>query len=249
MESVTQSDAVRTVPPLPGGIGVSHLRVYDTPASDGVIGGSSHVHLVCSEGYFVISGRGAVQTLGPDGFDETPLKPGTVAWFTPGMIHRLVNGGDLEIVTLMQNGGLPEAGDAVLTFPDDVLADASRYRDAVSLDGPDPAARARRRRDLAIEGFEELRRRVEQDGADVALAPFYAHAHRLVSERLGAWRELWRDNAHRAAAATGEQIDALDSGDTSHLLQATLRVLHDPSERGRFGMCGTLDTYQREHAR
>ncbi len=60
-------------------------------------------------------GRGAVQTLTAAGFQETPLSPGALVWFTPGTIHRLVNDGDLTLHVLMQNCGLPEAGDAVLT--------------------------------------------------------------------------------------------------------------------------------------
>lgn len=102
---------------LPGAVAVSHLRVYDWPAADGVSGGTPHLHLTCSEAYVVTGGRGAVQTLTASGYEVTPLTPGTVAWFTPGTIHRLVDEGDLRITVLMQNGGLPEAGDAVLTLP------------------------------------------------------------------------------------------------------------------------------------
>ena len=52
---------------LPGGIGLTHLRVYDTPAPDGLIGGSPHLHFACSEAYLVINGQGSVQTLSSDG--------------------------------------------------------------------------------------------------------------------------------------------------------------------------------------
>ena len=48
-------------------------------------------------------------------------------WFEPGTIHRLVNGGGLELVVLMQNSGLPEAGDAVFTFPPAILDDPDAY--------------------------------------------------------------------------------------------------------------------------
>lgn len=65
----------------------------------------------------VTAGRGTVQTLTTSGYEETPLEPGTVAWFTPGTIHRLTNDGGLQITVVMQNSGLPEAGDAVLTLP------------------------------------------------------------------------------------------------------------------------------------
>jgi len=99
---------------LPGGVGISLLTVYDVEAPDGLVGGTPHVHLACSEGYCVIAGAGAVQTLTPKGYAETQLQPATVVWFDPGTIHRLVNGGGLQILTLMSNSGLPEAGDAVL---------------------------------------------------------------------------------------------------------------------------------------
>ncbi|GAB3933930.1 hypothetical protein GCM10027614_05990 [Micromonospora vulcania] len=58
--------------PLPGGVGVSRLRVYDTVALDGLVGGTPHVHLCCTEGYVVTDGEGAVQTLTATGFRETP---------------------------------------------------------------------------------------------------------------------------------------------------------------------------------
>src|SRR5262249_2793804 len=126
------------VSPLPGAVGVSGLRVYDWPTADGLCGGSPHVHLTCAEAYVVVAGEGSVQTLTGDGFAETPLRPGTVAWFTPGTIHRLVNGdGGLHIVVIMQNSGLPEAGDAVFTFPPEILADPDAYGWAAAL-RPDP---------------------------------------------------------------------------------------------------------------
>lgn len=103
--------------PLPGGIGLSHISAYDWQAADGVCGGSPHLHLVCTEAYVVTGGRGAVQTLSPDGYRDTPLEAGSLAWFEPGTVHRMVQGEDLRITVLMQNSGLPEAGDAVFTFP------------------------------------------------------------------------------------------------------------------------------------
>ena len=61
-----------SVAALPGGIGISLLTVYDIEAPDGLVGGAPHVHLACSEGYYVMAGSGAVQTLNPKGFSETP---------------------------------------------------------------------------------------------------------------------------------------------------------------------------------
>ncbi|MGI5396917.1 hypothetical protein [Streptomyces sp. CA-251251] len=111
-----QTDA--SFPALPGGIGVSRPRVYDVEDAHGEAGGTPHVHLARAEGYDVLSGSGAVQTLGvASGFATTPLRPGTLVGFDPGTIHRLVDGGGLEILVIMSNSGLPEAGDAVLTLP------------------------------------------------------------------------------------------------------------------------------------
>ena len=128
---------------FPGGTSLSHLDVYDTAAGDGICGGSPHMHLVSTEAYVVISGAGALQTIDAAGFRETPLAAGDVVWFTPGTIHRAVNRGDLKVVVLMSNAGLPEAGDAVITFPADIVADAAAYADAASL-GEDDDGRAER---------------------------------------------------------------------------------------------------------
>jgi mannose-6-phosphate isomerase-like protein (cupin superfamily) len=232
--------------PLPGGVGVSRLCVYDTAAPDGLPGGSPHIHLACAEAYVVTAGVGAVQTLSSAGFAEHELKPGSVLWFTPGTVHRLVNRDGLEMFVIMGNSGLPEAGDAVLTFPPDVLADPDAYAAAAALPdggtpGTDPLA-AYRRRDLAITGFQELRAAVRRDGPH-AMAAFYAAAVKLKQPQLQAWRTRWRDGALRAAERTGDHLDALQRGDTGHLAAAAVHALPDPAEHGRLGMCGLLDTY------
>lgn len=234
-------------PPLPGAVGVSRLSVYETLAPDGLVGGTPHMHLCCSEAYVVVAGEGAVQTLAGSGYAETPLTPGTVAWFPPGTIHRLVNGGGLQLVVLMQNSGLPEAGDAVLTFPPDVLADPRAYAAAARLPeggvpGSDPRG-AYQRRDLAVSGFLALRDAAQRDGAERALAGFHRAAVALVRPKLAEWRQRWEAGALRAATETGRQMDALAAGDGGHLAEGGVHVLPGPSEHGRHGMCGLLDTY------
>ncbi|MEU0877162.1 cupin domain-containing protein [Lentzea sp. NPDC005914] len=225
------------VTPFPGGIGISGLRVYDWPTVDGVCGGSPHVHLTCAECYYVIGGQGSVQTLTRRGFASTPLREGTVAWFTPGTIHRLVNDGDLRIIVVMQNSGLPEAGDAVFTFPYAVLADAASYAaQAVATDEPS----ARRRRDLALEGFLELRSRVEA-GED-ALDDFYRSAVRLKQGVLDDWEKRWRAGALASAERTGEHLDRLRDGDIGHLGDADIHVMSAEGPQ-RLGMCGRLDVH------
>ncbi|WP_090004398.1 cupin domain-containing protein [Lentzea albidocapillata] len=224
--------------PFPGGIGISGLRVYDWPTVDGLCGGSPHVHLTCAECYYVIGGQGSVQTLTRRGFAETPLREGTVAWFTPGTIHRLVNDGDLRIIVVMQNSGLPEAGDAVFTFPAEVLADAENYP-AHAQAGDEESAR--QRRDLALEGFLELRRRVEE-GEGAALDDFYRSAVQLKQDVLDAWEKRWRAGALASAERTGEQLDRLRDGDIGHLGAADIHVMRAEGPQ-RFGMCGRLDVH------
>ncbi|WP_443072163.1 cupin domain-containing protein [Streptomyces sp. NBC_01485] len=226
---------------LPGGVAVSHLCVYDWPAADGLHGGTPHLHLTCSEGYVVTGGRGAVQTLTTSGYEVTPLAPGTVAWFTPGTIHRLVNEDDLRITVLMQNSGLPEAGDAVLTLPPEYLTDPETYAAATAIPADAPEAEqariARARRDLALAGYRALREAPE------GLAAFHRAAAALVRHRLPEWRERWLSGARAAAEATGAQLDRLADGDVSHLAEAAVRT-EQPSAYGKFGMCGRLDVYE-----
>ena len=229
---------------LPGGIGVSLLKVYDIEAPDGLVGGTPHVHLACSEGYYVIAGSGAVQTLNPKGFTETPLQAGTVVWFDPGTIHRLVNGGGLQILTLMSNSGLPEAGDAVLTLPPEHLTDRETYLKATTLTGEGEARTpsAIARRDLALQGFAALRTAYDADGP-AALEPFYESAIGVVRPQLADWRRRWEQGARRLADETGAALDALEAGKAPHLQTAELHQIPAPTELGRHGMCGRLDVY------
>ncbi|WP_345606135.1 cupin domain-containing protein [Pseudonocardia adelaidensis] len=240
------------MPELPGAVGITALRVYDWEAADGLCGGSPHVHLCCTEGYVVVGGTGRVQTLTTraagsagfhppraGGFAETPLRPGDVVWFTPGTIHRAVNDGDLHVVALMQNSGLPEAGDAVLTLPPEHLADRSTYERAVALNGS--VERARARRDLAVEGFTLLRERTEA-GDPVALEEFFAAAAALVRPQLAGWRERWEQGAAAVSRRTGEQIAALEAGDHSHLRDAAVARMEEPAPV-TLGVCGRLSPY------
>jgi len=223
---------------FPGGTAVTHLAVYDWAGPDGLPGGSAHVHLACTEGYVVLGGRGRLQTLGGDGYAETPLRSLTVAWFAPGVIHRLVNDGDLRILVVMQNAGLPEAGDAVLTFPPEHLADPAAYRAAAALPPDDPESGARRRKDLAVTGFLALRERVAREGPD-ALGAFYDAAAALVREAVPTWRERWRDGPLAAATATAAQLDDVAAGGVHHLHQGRLTVIGSPPPE-TYGMCGRL---------
>lgn len=230
--------------PLPGAVGLSHLSAYEWEAADGVCGGSPHLHLVCTEAYVVTGGRGAVQTLTPEGYRETPLEAGSVAWFSPGTVHRMVQGGGLRITVLMQNSGLPEAGDAVFTFPPEILADPDRYAEAAALpgvSGPAVESAARRRRDLAVAGYLVLREALEA-GDSGPYREFQRAAAKLVRPKVADWRELWRAGALATAERTGAQLDALEAGEPEYLA-GSMAYDSAPSRLGGYGMCGRRDEY------
>jgi mannose-6-phosphate isomerase-like protein (cupin superfamily) len=240
--------AAAATPPFPGAIGVSHLRVYDSAAPDGLRGGTPHVHSVCTEAYAVLAGRGAVQTLGPEGFREIPLEPGAFVWFTPGTLHRLVNAdGALEILVMMQNAGLPEAGDMVIPFAPEVLDDPDAYAEAHSLLADEQTTlgsgeAARRRRDAGVKGFLRLRAALESEGRP-ALDRFYGQVARLLAPRAPQWQQLHASGARAAAEATGRQLEDLARGAAPHLAEASVHRLPPPPSERRMGCCGTLGVY------
>lgn len=238
------TDSASAVPPFPGAIGVTHLRVYDTTAPDGLAGGTPHLHTLCTEAYVVVAGSGSVQTLTlGGGYREVPLSPGALVWFTPGTIHRLVNDAALEILVLMQNAGLPEAGDMVIVFDPDVMADPRRYAAAAALPvgehttaGTGAAARARR--DAAVEAFVALR-----SGGDDSLQAFHRAAGALLRSEVPRFSDVWSSGPSAAAATTGAQLAALAAGDVSYLAEASVHRLEPPGDVRRMGCCGTLGTY------
>ncbi|GAA3817126.1 hypothetical protein GCM10022206_64490 [Streptomyces chiangmaiensis] len=144
---------------------------------------------------------------------------------------------------LMQNSGLPEVGDAVLTLPPEYLTDRETYAAVTVVPADAPEAEreriARARRDLALEGFRALR----EAEVPEPLAAFHRTAAALVRPRLAEWRARWSTGARAAAAATGEQLDRLERGDVSHLADAAVRA-RQPSAHGKFGMCGRLEVYE-----
>jgi hypothetical protein len=201
------------------------------------------MHLTCAECYVVVSGRGRLETLNYQGLTTTELHPGDVVWFTPGTIHRAINDGDLRVIVVMQNSGLPEAGDAVMTFPPAYLSPET-YPGAASLldaDGDPGPERAQARRDLAIEGFRELTRQWRR-GNRSAYEDFCAAAVELVKPRLDAWEKTVDDGALAAAQAALRQIDSLRNGDLNHLYKATVSRIAQPP-RQTLGMCGFLRAY------
>jgi len=229
---------------FPGGVAVTDLAVYDWDAVDGRCGGSPHLHTASSEGYVVVAGSGAVHTLSADGVQEHPLEPGDVVWFTPGTVHRLVNDGDLRLMVVMANAGLPEAGDAVLTFPPEILDDPAAYAAAAALpEGEGRAAAARARRDLAMTGYLALRDAVAADGP-AALEALHARAARLVQPRAAQWRRTWEQTVAVETDRTRAQLAALAEGTPGALSAASVTRAVRVSPERSFGMCGRLHTWR-----
>ncbi len=237
--------------PLPGGTSVSHVQVYDTIGPDGLAGGSPHFHTVCTEAYMVIAGEGMVQTLSGEGYAESPLTAGTIVWFSPGTVHRLVNlDGRLELYVLMSNAGLPEAGDMILAFEASLLADMDRYRSAADLPATglttaDAPGAAMDRRDLAVEGFTFWKQAVATDGVR-ALDPLYSAAVRLLDDRPSRWNEILDGDPSQDVQHSRTQVASLQSGDR----HAAIKRLRESAVRShslhpdvrRMGCCGTLGT-------
>lgn len=225
---------------FPGGTSISRLTVYSGWAcADGLEGGTPHLHTASTEAYVVIAGHGALQTLDAHGLRETALSAGSTVWFTPGTIHRAVNHGGLEVVVVMSNAGLPEAGDAVMTFPPEIVADPERYREAATLPADGVEEAVRRRRDLAVEGFHRL-----TEGGPEALRTFYDSAIALVRPKAAAWRKIWESTVAAETGRTAAVLDALERGDGAHLMESAL--MESPPDE-RWGMCGNLRAHDVAH--
>lgn len=238
-----------TVTSFPGATALSEVSIYNWPATDGTAGGTPHLHTASAEAYVVQQGQGRLETLDSGGFASTPLEPGAVLWFTPGTIHRAINdSGDLRVLVVMQNAGLPENGDSVMTFPPEHLSDTTVYGQAAALarsdaDGGDPAAEsaARYRRDLALEGYFELKKAVKDQGP-AALIGFHHAAAKLVGARTSHWQELLAQGAERQAAATRQQLRFLERADSYYLQDAQTTMGQRKTNR-IYGMCGRIQTW------
>lgn len=231
---------------FPGGTSITLLDVYSDVAPDGLAGGSPHLHLASTECYIVVGGSGALQTIDARGYRETTLTPGLAVWFTPGTIHRAVNHGALQVVVLMGNAGLPEAGDAVMTFPADLVRDGDRYRASATLPVratiPERARDTAARRDLAVEGFVAIRDAMIA-GDDGPLQEFYGAAAALVEQRASGWASIVADGPMAQAEQSSEIVEELARGRFEHLRDSAVYRAPEPDGERAFGMCGRLRTY------
>ncbi len=227
---------------MPAATLITRLKVYDSVAPDGQRGGTPHMHFLCTEMYFVLNGSGAVEIIDHNGFARVDLLPHAALVFSAGTIHRLINPhGDLEILVIMQNSGLPERGDNVVCFAPEHLQDDAAFAAAMRAQTP---AEAVQRRDRGVEGFLRLKAlfaaNIEEGRA--ALHAFYAAAHARTAHLHAQWREVVAAGAQAEVQATLARLDALAAADTSYLAQAQHQLTHAAPYQ-TLGFCGHLNRY------
>ena len=226
---------------LIGGIGISRVVVYSQrPAPDGQHGGSPHIHSVTDEAYYVTKGSGRVELHDLErGFRRVRLEPGTYVDFEAGVLHRLVNEGGLELLAIMGNAGLPEAGDARMYFGPEVDASPALYEELWSLPRRKGLEGALERRDRAITAYLQLTKLWESDRH-----AYFAELRRFV------------ETANRAAALKKDSfIPHIERGPQAKLEKVRARLAHldgveehpvvrqqPQAETVAFGMCGQLYT-------
>ena len=228
---------------LPGGVGLTHIRVYSETCPDGVIGGGAHIHMVCSEIYYVLSGTGQVEVLSSEGVETIDLVPAKAVFFRPGLFHRVLNPNkNLELLAIMQNGGLPERGDFVMSFPPEVVSSAATYQKAVRATN---LTEAIARRDLSIRGYIQIKEAFSKSKAEgqTALRSFYEAARDLIAPKVDGFEWVLKVGAQTEAKNSLDACDFIKAGRTDYLERAQYAALYPINQPSRPGMCGELHAY------
>lgn len=226
---------------LPGSSVSVRVKVYDTPSLDGQISGTPHVHLLCTEMYFVLAGSGSVEVIDKDGFSRIELLPYSTLIFRPGTIHRLINPNkNLELLVIEQSG-LPELGDNIVCFKDDLLQNDECFAQAMKVNSVDDA---HKRRNLGVEGFLEIQSAFakSQQQGQVALENFYKLAAERTSHLHPKWKNLIANGALIEAQNSMKQLNNLTSNNISHLFETEQHLVH-AEKYSKQGCCGYLDRY------
>jgi mannose-6-phosphate isomerase-like protein (cupin superfamily) len=228
---------------LPGGIGLTHIRVYQETGPDGVPSGGAHVHLACSEIYYVLKGTGTIELLSMEGLETESLEPYKAVFFRPGVFHRVINPNrDLELLAIMQNGGLPERGDFVMSFPPDILANPTAYAQAVRCTNMKEAIQ---RRDLSLKGYLELKAafgRSKEEG-QTALRAFYRQARALIAPKVDGFEWVLKQGAQNEVKDSLDACDFVKAGRTDYLERSRHAALSPLGSPSKPGMCGELHPY------
>ncbi|MCA9837636.1 MAG: cupin domain-containing protein [Trueperaceae bacterium] len=231
-------DALR----MPGATLTTRLKVYDTLTPDGQRGGTPHMHLMCSEMYFVLSGTGFVEMIDWNGFSRLPLSSHAALIFSPGTVHRLINPeGELELFIIMQNSGLPERGDNVVSFKNEILRDDIAYQTAMKVSSFEDAYQ---RRDKGVEGFLDLKAAFDKglDEGRRSLSQFFKHATERTKELRSSWQTVIEKGPLYEAQKSLRQIENLAQGNDSYLHEASHFAI-SPDAYKTPGFCGALNRY------
>jgi mannose-6-phosphate isomerase-like protein (cupin superfamily) len=231
---------------LPGGIGLSHIHVYNTAGPDSAIGGGAHIHMVCSEIYYTLEGAGQIELLSANGLETIDLLPNKAVFFRPGIFHRVLNPNkNLKILSIMQNGGLPERGDFVMSFPQKILTSPSAYTKAVRVTN---MADALKRRDLSIEGYLPIRDAFakSRDDGQKALRQFYQAARDLMVPKVDGFEWVLKVGAQNEVKDSLDACDFIRSGRTGYLETAKSAAIYPLESPSAPGMCGELHPYALE---
>lgn len=229
---------------LISGLGLTRVRVYSQrPSPDGRHGGSPHIHAITDEAYYVTSGRGWVEMHDEvNGFRTLRLEPGTYVDFEPCILHRLVSEDRLEVLGMMGNAGLAEAGDARIYFGAEVDADPARYTELWTLPKRLGLEGALERRDRAVAAYARLIALWSSDRP-----AYFAELSRFVAASLeAAARHRAQFAAHiengplAAGARTRARLERLPAPASGRLTRIQTEV-----GAPALGMCGELFTVLR----
>jgi mannose-6-phosphate isomerase-like protein (cupin superfamily) len=227
---------------MPGATLVTRLKVYDTDSPDGQRGGTPHFHFMCTEMYFLLAGTGAVEMIDHNGFTIAELRPHSALIFSPGTLHRLINPNrDMELLVIMQNSGLPERGDNVVCFNPEILGDEQKFADAMKVVTVEDAYR---RRDLGVEGFNQIKAAFQKSPAKgrAALDKFYALAAARTKSLRKQWKQIVQHGALAEAQISLRHLADLAKNDTRYLHNAQHHLIH-AADYSKPGFCGTLNRY------
>ncbi|WP_218712904.1 cupin domain-containing protein [Arthrobacter sp. BF1] len=235
------------LPIFPGGTALTRLAVYDWEAGGEPPGGTPHMHTASTEAYLVVGGTGQVETLSAGGFAVHDLAVGDLLWFSPGTIHRLINSRGLDLLVVMQNAGLPEAGDAVMTFSPETLSDPVRYALAAGLPANGAGAEellaaVAARRNAALAGYRRLKEAALAGNLE-PLAQFHEQAVALIKGRVPQWRHTWEESVAAQTTATEAWLAGLERGEFPHFEHAATVRAQPAGSEPTLGMCGLLQTW------
>ena len=228
-------------PNLIAGIGLTRLRGYEQrPAPDGVQSGCAHVHACTDEGYYVVSGTGAIELHdAAQGFRSVPLAPGHYVQFPPDTLHRSVSTGALEVLAIMGNAGLAEHGDARIYFGAEIDAQPEEFARLVGLTKTNGLAGALERRDASVRAYMQLLAlwANDREAYFAELARFIECHHRAIANRHAEFESIVREGSGRWVERGLERI-----GGTVRA-EAPLKAAPAQAEQ-LLGMCGMLEPVQ-----